>query len=251
MLVICYGMAKSGSTLSFELVRGVLESAGFAQEKIRASGLKPRARGNYLVEITRETISEIISVIGPDHIVAVKTHQDLPQKLFGWFEELQMHRKLQVVTSYRDPRDVSLSLLDAGVRARSKGLRGFSSIHELDDAANLVEKAIKKFRKWSSLQGALRLYYDTFVNTPDDAISAIETVLGVSSDHSAVIKHAFEDAFTQKNKAKRNRFEDEMTEAVKAEMHARFELFIEKVCKDDAEDWFSSCRAEMSSGYSR
>lgn len=247
MLVICYGMAKSGSTLSFELVRGVLKSAGFAQGKIRAAGLKPRARGNYLVEVTRETISEIISVVGSDRIIAVKTHQDLPQELFGWFEELNAHRKLQVVTSYRDPRDVSLSLLDAGARARSKGLQGFSNIHDLDDAADLVEKAIRKFRKWSSLQGALRLYYGTFVNTPDDAINAIETALGVLSDHSAVIKHAFEDAFTQKNKAKKNRFEDEMTEAVKAEMHARFEVFIEKVCKDNAEDWFASCRAEMSS----
>ncbi len=247
MLVICYGMAKSGSTLAFELVKGVLESAGFEQKRVHAAGLKPRARANYLVEISRETLTEIIAAIGPDRIVAVKTHQDCPRALFGWLEDLQQERQLQVITSYRDPRDISLSLRDAGAHARSKGARGFSTIHELDDAAKLIEKAIVKFRKWSSLHGALPIYYDTVANAPDDAISVIEKVLGVSSDHAAVIKHAFEDAFTQKNKAKRNRFEEEMSEIEKAEMHARFAAFIE-VCRGDAKEWFARCRAEMLHG---
>ncbi len=247
MLVICYGMAKSGSTLTFELVKGVLESAGFEQKRIHTAGLKPKARTNYLVEISRETLTEIIAAIGPDRMVAVKTHQDCPRALFGWLEDLQKERQLQVITSYRDPRDISLSLLDAGARARSKGAGGFSTINKLEDAAKLIEKAIVKFRKWSSLQGALPLYYDTVANMPDDAISAIEGVLGVSSDHAAVIKHAFEDAFTQKNKAKKNRFEEEMSEIEKAKMHARFAAFIE-ICRGDTKEWFAKCRADMLNG---
>ena len=230
MLVICYGIAKSGSTLTFELVKGVLAGAGHSQEKVRCNGLKPRARGNYILSVTRETVADIVDSIGPDRIVAAKTHARFPDDMFGWLEELQSQRKIQVITSYRDPRDICLSLVDHGAKAREKDRRGFAKIHGLDEAADLVERAIPKFRKWSALQGAVRLYFDTVAFSPDEAIKAIENVLGVSCDHEAAKQYAFEDAFTQRNKARKNRYEDEMDEGDRQEMTTRFGEFIERVC---------------------
>jgi len=67
----------------------------------------------------------------------------------------------------------------------------------------------------------------------------------VTSDRAEVKRHAYEDAFTQKNKAKKSRYEDEMSEAQKAEMTRRFGTFIERVCQQNDETWFSGFRDQM------
>jgi hypothetical protein len=80
--------------------------------------------------------------------------------------------------------------------------------------------------------------------SPDDAIDAIEDVLGVSCDHEAAKTHAFEGAFTQRNKAKRNRFEDELDETQKKELGTRFGEFIERVCQQNDDQWFTAYREQ-------
>jgi len=250
MLVICYGIAKSGSTLAFELVRGVLASAGHDQKKLKgAPGIKPRGRGNHLEAISKEGISALVEAVGPDRIVAVKTHKTFDDAMFGWMENLQRERKLQAVVSYRDPRDICLSLIDHGKDSRSAGRRGFARIHDLDDAARIVKMAIPKFAKWGSLEGTVRLYFETVAFAPDEAIDAIERALGVSCDREEAKRHAFEDAFTQRNKARRNRYLDEMDENQKARMLETFRPFIERVCNGGGGDeWYREFRGDILAG---
>ena len=251
MLVICYGIAKSGSTLAFELVRGVLESAGHGQKKLKgAPGLKPRARGNHLETMSKEDLSALIETIGPGRIVAVKTHKTFDDSMFGWVEDLQRQRKLQAIVSYRDPRDMCLSLVDHGKDSRAAGRRGFARIHDLDDAARIIQTAIPKFAKWGSLEGTLRLYFETVAFAPDDAIDAIERTLGVTCDHEEAKRHAFEDAFTQRNKARRNRYLDEMNEDQKARMLETFRPFIERVCNGGGDEWYREFRGNILAGAS-
>jgi hypothetical protein len=244
MLVICYGIAKSGSTLAFELVRGALTEAGHSQKKVRSEAIKPHARGNHIASLDRDALQDTMAAIGEDRIVAAKTHKAMPEALFPWLEEMQAARKLQVFASYRDPRDICLSLVDHGVKSRDAGRPGFARIHALDDAADVVERAISKFRTWAALKGTQRLYFDTVAFAPDEAIAAIEHVLGVAADHEAVKRHAFEDAFTQKNKAARHRYEDELGEADRAALDRRFAEFID-VCRSDDQTWFDARRAEI------
>lgn len=248
MLVICCGMAKSGSTLSFELVRGVLMGAGHSQAKVRCAGIKPRARGNHLSGLSRDSLLEVIESIGRGRIVAAKTHKCFSDDMFAWMEQLQAERKIQVVVSYRDPRDVCLSLIDHGAKAREDGRPGFAKIHDLSGAADAFARAIPKFRKWGSLRGSLRLHFETMAFSPDEAIGAIERVLGVSCDHEAVKAHAFEGAFTQRNKAKKNRFEDELDDVQKQELGDRFGEFIERVCRQNDEQWFATYREQALAG---
>jgi hypothetical protein len=248
MLVICCGMAKSGSTLSFELVRGVLMGAGHRQSKVRCAGIKPRARGNHLSSLSRESLLDVIEAIGPGRIVAAKTHKCFSDDMFGWMEQLQVERKIQVVASYRDPRDVCLSLIDHGEKARKDGRQGFARIRDLTGAADVFARAIPKFRKWCSLKGSLRLHFETMAFTPDDAIGAIERVLGVSCDHESAKTHAFEGAFTQRNKAKKNRYEDELDDAQKQELGDRFGEFIERVCRQNDDQWFAAYREQALAG---
>lgn len=246
MLVICYGMAKSGSTLAFELVRGVLESAGHGQGKVRTAAFRRRAGGNYVAELSRESLEDAFEQIGPNRIVAAKTHKPLPDEMFRWAEEMQAARKLQVVTSYRDPRDICLSLVDHGKRSRDGGRYAFAHVDDLERAQRVVTKAIGKFRQWSALEGTLRLFYETVAFSPDEAIDAIERAFGVVADHEQAKHHAFEDAFTQRNKAQnRNRYIDELNDAQKAEMLRNFGPFIADVCGRNDQAWFDTHRAEV------
>jgi len=245
MLVICFGMAKSGSTLAYELTKGVLSSAGHDQGKVNSTGLKKRRGGNYIAELTRESVTDIAAAIGPDRIVAAKTHKCFDEEEFAWYEDMQAQRKIQVVASYRDPRDMCLSLVDHGARSREAGQESYAAIENLQDAARLISNAIPKFRRWAALKGSLRLYYDTVAFSPDTAIEALEGVLGVTSNREEARKHAFEDSFTQRNKAQKARFEEDMSEQEKHKMLRKFGTFIERVCDRNDESWFSSYRQEL------
>jgi hypothetical protein len=245
MLVICYGMAKSGSTLAFEMVRGILMSVGQSQSRVSCSGVSATARGNFMKTADRTSIGNLLDYAGSSRILAVKSHHVFPDEMFAWLEELQANRQLQVIASYRDPRDVCLSLIDAGSRARQNGRRGFAKIDGLPQAIRQVQKSSQNFRKWAAIRGTLRLSYETVAFSPDAAITAAEQVLGVKADRPKVMKHAFENAFTHKNKAVRHRYLDELTADEQAEMLEVFGAFIENVCQRDDARWFSDHRDEI------
>ena len=251
MLILCYGMPKSGSTLAFELVRGMLRNAGFEQETfindkrdstdINATG--PGIR-NFANNLTREKLGAMMAAIGTERKIAVKTHAAMPGGSFCWLEEEQRASRLQVVASYRDPREMCLSLLDASARARKKGNFTFGGKSDLRQVAQSVERRIRDFREWGALKGTLRLDYDTAAFLPHDAMERIEAKLGIAADRAAVKNYVFNEAFTQKNKARQGRYR-ELSAADNAELLARFDEFIRRVCGLDDQGWFDECRAGL------
>ena len=251
MLVISYGIPKSGSTLAYEVLRGVLTSAGHTQDVFyndRLEDAEPArgAKRNFLTRIVRERIEELIAKIPPSQIVAVKTHAAFKPDLFRWLEELQQKRVLQVIASYRDPRDICLSLVDAGERLRQRGQeRSFARVTDLDVAVGNVGQRLVGFRRWAALKGTLRLNYEVVAFEPLKAIAAIEEVLGVKSDHEQVMRYAFEEAFTLKNKAKRHRYEDELDETQKTALRKEFRKFIKHVMERNDQAWFDEYRETM------
>jgi hypothetical protein len=133
MLVLCYGIQKSGSTLAFELVRGVLQTAGFDQaflrnERFKAGGPIPETARNFIEHITKTKVEDLLAEIGRERWIAVKTHSGFPDEMFPWLEDLQARDALQVVVSWRDPRDICLSLLDAGEWSRRLQAGAFTEL---------------------------------------------------------------------------------------------------------------------------
>lgn len=263
MLVLCYGIPKSGSTLAFELVRGVLANAGYAQDPIKVENVAPTARGvNFMgalargrasredsgdqrhVSMTEESLTKIISEIG-ERIIAVKTHESFPPEMFAVLERLQADRRLQVIASYRDPRDICLSLIDEAEDARMRGRFAFADIEGLDHAAENVKKRLNAFLRWASLKGTLRLYYETVAFSPDDAISSIEKLFGVQVPHEGVKKYAFEEAFTQKNKAVSRRHEAELDSEQEKKLEIHFGKFIRRLCEGDSKEWLATYRERV------
>ena len=253
MLILCYGMPKSGSTLAFELVRGMLRDAGYPQDvfindhrhadDLQGTGLGIR---NFAKNLSEKKIAEIASEIGPDRKIAVKTHSAMPAGTFGLLEEMQQKGEIQIVASYRDPREMCLSLLDAARKNTRDGTNAFGGKADLETAAQGVERRIRDFREWASVKGALRLDYDTTAFLPDNAMDKIEPVFGFTCDRAAVKQYAYKEAYTQKNKARRARYK-ELSPEQNAELMDRFGDFIRRVCDLDDQSWFDECRAEMMS----
>jgi hypothetical protein len=244
MLVLCYGLTKSGSTLTFELIKGMLNSAGHAQDRLPDGPVNPGHRVNYVQPLTRKRLNEVLSAVG-DRWIAVKTHSGIADPLVTYVEELQSEGKLQLVVSYRDPRDICLSMLDAGKAARASGAKEFSEVTDLDVAATRLAEQSAKFFKWAAVRGALLLDFETVAFDPETAMDRIEKCLGLHVDRVRAKKYAFEEAFTQKNKAQRNRFLSELTEQQQVSMNNTFATFIANFIDGDPSQWLSEQRREI------
>jgi hypothetical protein len=240
MLVLCYGVTKSGSTLAFELVRGILESAGHAQERLPDGPVNPGHPINYSQPLNKKRLNQLLAAVG-ERWIAVKTHGGIGDPMFAYLDELADARKLQVIVSYRDPRDICLSLVDAGVNARAIGMVEFSEIGGLDTAAATVSEQIEKFVKWAALRNALLLYYDVVAFSPDRAIALIEETLGLRSDRERVKRYAYEEAFTEKNRARRDRHRAELTPQQDGELRRAFGEIIANFSEGEPDAW----RAQM------
>jgi hypothetical protein len=248
MLVLCYGFPRSGSTLAWQLVRGVLVGAGWPQDDVSVPGLMASSfipKEPERLRLSQKDLWAVLEAIGPDRIVAVKTHEPVQPRLLPWLDELQARRELQVVASYRDPRDICLSLLDAGGIARSRGEHAFSLLTTLEKAADSVERRIEHFRLWGAVRGALRLHYHTVAFEPEIAISAIATSLGLTCDLASVKAYAFDAAQQHRNRGIQERYKSELAAEELEMLTGRFRDFIEKVCERNDDSWFAQMRAEV------
>ncbi len=246
MLILCYGIMKSGSTLAFELVKGMLENVGHPQTRLPDGPVDAARRQNYISSLDEDRIDALLAAIG-DRWVAVKTHAGFDDQLFPRLEDLQARRAVQIIASYRDPRDICLSLMDAGAKARARGVPTFAKMRDLDSAVSRVREQLPKFRKWASVNGTLRLNYETVAFASDEAIDLIEHRLNIVCDRAVAKKHAFEEAFTQRNKAKSERFREEFTPSQNAQLLEAFGPFIRDVCERDDQAWFANHRKRVMS----
>ena len=108
-----------------------------------------------------------------------------------------------------------------------------------------VQRQLLKFQKWASIRGALRLDYEVVAFSPDRAIDAIERAIGIQCDRSYAKRHAFDNAFTQKNKAVMRRHAKELSEQQAQELLSVFSEFIQAVCTKNDDLWFSAFREEF------
>lgn len=244
MLVLCYGITKSGSTLAFELVKGMLKSIGHEQVRLSEGLVKAGHAINFVQQIDRKKLDDLLALVG-DRWVAVKTHAGIRDPVFPYLEELQAKRLIQIIASYRDPREICLSLTDAGAHARAHNRKAFSEFTDIESAVPGVLRQIGKFQRWGAVRGTLRLDYDLVAFSTDDAIDRIEERLGIACDRAYAKRYAFNEAFTQKNKAKRHRAKEDLSKERYAALTATFADFLENVCEHQNESWFANAREEI------
>ncbi len=215
MIVLSYGMTKSGSTLAFELCKAVLERRGFAQRILPDGVVAPGRKINFINRPAVPVLRRLLDAVPPQDIIAVKVHAPLGEEDVRFIERMADRIKVQV--NLRDPREICLSLMDAGTKAREKGRPAFSEIHTLDEAADNVNKQFEACRRWAAIAGALHLLYNDVAYEPASAVARICEQFGFAmlnaAELKAVFDHVFDAAFTQKNKAVKDRYRTDLTPA--------------------------------------
>ena len=236
MIVISYGIMKSGSTLAFEMTRAVLNLAGHPQDQLSDELVQPDLDINLVLGWSDEGIERLIDA-AKDRCIAVKTHGTL------WEVDLDKMRAaidagdLRVHVVYRDPREMLISMLDHGVRARAGHDFAFRDTWTLEDAIRRLGVQIYWFTHWASLPG-LKLRYQDFAFDPTFGPSAIAEDLGVEVDPARVWE-IVNQRFTQKNEAQPDRYQTDLWPEELERIERSFPLFLELVRGNDL-GWFRS-----------
>lgn len=203
-----YGMTKTGSTLAFELVRSALELSGVPQPKLSPQAVIESEQVNFVSHVDEAQAHAILSEIDDlGHMVAIKTHTVPDEPVQRMFQNGDAMGHV----IFRDPRDVALSMMDHGVRARKRGKPAFSEIETVDDALNGIRNQCDTMLKWLRLPGVRPIGYDQVAFDSKRAARQIMDELGLKGPARRVVDLAKNGRFTQFNKGKRNRYKREMS----------------------------------------
>lgn len=162
MLIISAGMEKSGSGWYFNLTNDMLAAAGFQDSRVIRDrfGLQD-VMEFYNCNVGELTDAVLVKLTAPpldSTTFAAKTHSGPPRGLVTMIER----REVKATYIYRDPRDVVLSLLDHGRKAREQEEdHVFGRIHTCEDAVEWIEhRLFPVWEEWHALEEVLKVRYE-------------------------------------------------------------------------------------------
>lgn len=227
-IVFSYGMTKSGSTLAFEIARTGLELSGFAQPKLNASPINTTSKINFIHHLTDTELDEIWSEVQEiGHPIVLKTHQrpDLP------VIDMINEGNALVQACYRDPRDIALSMLDHGVRARASGRSAFSEYETLDQVFDDITSQTDSLTQWLIRPNVLPIYFNDLVGRTEHMAKLILGQIGLNISADQVVSHVLKKRFIQFNKGVSGRYKSEMQPEDRKRFRRAFAPFYHHIIK--------------------
>jgi hypothetical protein len=180
-IYICYGITKSASTFAWQLIKRTAISGGLPIATLTLKSKGANSPEDYIDPVSEETIRRIHSDVG-DLPVVIKTHGPVTPAAV----RLVTEGEAQVFASYRDLRDVALSLLDHGTRSRRMGIRDFAEFNEVSDTISSIEFQVRRLDNWVKSCTPLLIPYDEICFDTRTTILRISKALGVSVDFESV-----------------------------------------------------------------
>lgn len=226
MLVFSYGVPKSGSTLAFQVARAAAVIGGHPQRLLPAPLCTPGHRVNFQQRLDPELLWRTAERAG-DRILVIKTHDRPGDAWAAAYRDLAARGQAAAIVNHRDPRDICLSLCDAGRAARALGERAFAEFVTLEDAVARVRGYLAELDAWRGLPRVLELRYEVCAFRMDDAIAAIKAHLGLRGPAWPVRLYAGHMAFTHRNKAVPERHVAELGAAEQASLDAAFAPYLD------------------------
>jgi len=159
--------------------------------------------------------------------IAVRTHATPGEVSPNLVADLSGGGKLKIQATYRDPRDVVLSLIDAGKDARENGRAAFAQIDGIDAAIHHLHRSVNIFIAWSNLRATLFRYDDLAFNM-SNTVRRMARDLGVATIPDFV-RGYLAAAFTERNKGIPNRYLAEMSPSDCAKIEAEFSDFFDLI----------------------
>ncbi|NKE44980.1 hypothetical protein HB662_09335 [Roseomonas frigidaquae] len=212
MLVFSYGIPKSGSTLAFELAKAVARLGGHRQPLLPRHLLPGGHKVNFAQALDPAAL-RALAAAAEGRIRIVKTHACPGPEWVAEYRALAARGLVSAHVNHRDPRDICLSLLDAGRLARSRGEQAFAEFVTLADAVAGVHRYLREQAIWAALPRTLALDYAICAFRMAEAVEAIKADLGIACPNWLVRLWVQRFAFTYRNKAVPARHAAELTPA--------------------------------------
>lgn len=231
MIVISFGVRKSGSTLAFEMAKAVLELDGSAQKPLPEELFDPELGVNMVGAWSDQRLARLIDhTAGTRVVVRTHGHSEMlsTEMVQGQLDAGQL--KIHVV--FRDPRDGVLSLLD---EARSKPDK--AGPDTVDEAIARLRPKVEKLRMWGAFP-SLKLRYEQFAFDPHRGPMMIAEHLGVQTDPGEVWRVVNQRA-TRRNVARPHRHKTEMSSIDRARVEAALADYVALIEHDDPA-WFGA-----------
>jgi tRNA (mo5U34)-methyltransferase len=206
-IFISYGITKSASTFAWQLIKRTAIAGGLPVATLTAGSKGIDSPEDYIDPVSDENLRKIEADVGNAPVV-IKTHGGVTPAVVRLLAE----GTAQVFASYRDPRDVALSLLDHGARSREIGIKDFAEFHEVKDTIETIKIQIQKFENWVRTCEPLLIPYDEICFDTRRTIARVAERVGVSVDVDRVFAefNSNKNLIGQFNKGDSRRFEREI-----------------------------------------
>ncbi|MEM1368430.1 MAG: hypothetical protein AAGG02_10515 [Cyanobacteria bacterium P01_H01_bin.15] len=179
-----FGLHKSASTYTFLVLRKLLQNLGADPEVIDDD-----------LFLKRDNSDQIWTRLqNPDSCFLVKTHRRAPHFL----QELK--HSIKSIANIRDPRDIALSMIDAGKDSREKKLDdSMREVYGIHDAANLIRLDVNALKTWiGNTDTRILPFQDICFNSKSTFFKATQWLLGQSPTKDA-IEEAMQSIKDEKN----------------------------------------------------
>lgn len=226
LIYFSYGMTKTGSTLAYHLVSEALIWGGQNAPRPPDHLLGPNKRINFVQHISEnqaEGLLDFAQTTG--HPVVLKTHTR-PNPIV--VKMLQDGRAI-AHACYRDPRDMALSMLDHGVRARANRKPAFAEIETMEDAKTSIRNQCDSLTAWLRLPNVMPLNYEEIAFDMYNTVVKIQSQLDLDGDPDDAVAAALDGRFTQKNKGLSKRHQKEMTKSDSQSFKEEFAPFFDLI----------------------
>lgn len=189
MLVISSGMQKSGTAYFYNVLNDLLIESGAANARMIKNEFSLekilKDNNNNIDGISWKDLLKISIVSFKKGTFAVKTHYP-NRRSFGILSKAGL---LKIIYSYRDPRDVILSVIDHGKKLKESGETGnFTKMIEIDEAIRNVKIWINDWNELSGKNNILKYRYEDFLKEPELIFRKVSEFLKIEFSERSVKK---------------------------------------------------------------
>ena len=240
MIVISVGMQKSGSAFIYNLINDLLAASGHCDareiKKIEQLDEVLLHHNNNINSYTVCKMLRLYRVSLRRGIFVVKSHK-APNLVLRLFDLLGY---VKIIYSYRDPRDVVLSVMDHGKKIQSEGkTHSFARYTEFDSATMFVKRQCRIWKQYSKMNNIKMVRYEDVSSKPEVFLSEAEDYLGIRKV-SDMVKDRIAWKYAKNNpdkvttglhfnKANVRRFEKEMSQAEKTKCEEQLRQYLTRM----------------------
>jgi riboflavin synthase alpha subunit len=180
MLILVYGIPKSGELFIYQILWDLLESAGFQQESIRRESLRtvPGASKGGLILTNKTSLQSLYTKTTAYPIVLARTHDALSESLM---EDISAG-KVKIIVANRDSLACAGAMLRHAQNEHIVGDPDYASLASYKNLARcniIISDFTEKFKSWIPLTEKLIVNHKDLVDKIEDVIESLAKHIGL------------------------------------------------------------------------